>query len=320
MNDQECGEWASPLIPGVTLQIMLVTPNIAMDWMDRMGKQRPLSQDVKERYAADMTAGHWQFLGDPIRFDVTGECRDGQHRLKAIIESGAPQVCLVIFGLPVGAAIAFDQGKKRTFAQNLGLRGYINANVLASVTCRMWHWTHGNYGQARVARVINAPYLRVPPSPNALDLTLATWPEVVTAARHAGRLYNQIPKIPRSIIGVAWTLLGIADIDAREKFFHELATRRYSRPGPEYPIEVLRQLGMMGSPRINGARGEEKWQYLAYIFEAWNVWMDGGSISRLKLRKPLGPATLPHPRSLPTHLATTPAERERTMEVQADAG
>lgn len=72
----------------VTMKRMVVTPQIAAKWLSGHENYRNLRPKYAKRLAADMLAGNFHEVGDPIRFDSSGALIDGQHRLSAIVESG----------------------------------------------------------------------------------------------------------------------------------------------------------------------------------------------------------------------------------------
>jgi hypothetical protein len=69
---------------------MMVTPELAKQWLEANTHNRPLSEELVIAYMVDMLDGRWQYNGDAIRFDHTGRLIDGQHRLHACIEAGVP--------------------------------------------------------------------------------------------------------------------------------------------------------------------------------------------------------------------------------------
>lgn len=96
--------------------LYLVTPEIALKWLESNTRNRKLYQNVVERYAADMKAGRWLITGDAIQFDTGGAIINGQHRLWAVVESGTPAHLMVAFGLPPESVAVLDDHLKRNLA------------------------------------------------------------------------------------------------------------------------------------------------------------------------------------------------------------
>ena len=95
---------------------------------------RRISERRVKLYAQDMTDGKWALTGESIVFNTAGELIDGQHRLWAVIESGATVQMLVVEG--VKSALHIDSGRPRTMAGWLEHVGYTNANLLAAALAR----------------------------------------------------------------------------------------------------------------------------------------------------------------------------------------
>lgn len=131
-----------------TMEEIKVTPAKAKAWLteSNTGNFRGIDVSRVERYSIDMKAGKWLYAADPIRFGDSGQLIDGQHRLSAIVKSGATIKMLVIRGIEDEAAIAIDKGKSRGTASWLRHIGVPNASAAAAIArlCLMhrreaWH-------------------------------------------------------------------------------------------------------------------------------------------------------------------------------------
>ncbi|NUN01320.1 MAG: hypothetical protein HUU41_09415 [Bryobacteraceae bacterium] len=67
---------------------MLITPELARQWLERNVRNRPISENTVIAYGLDMLEGRWQYDGAPIRFDTDGNLIDGQHRLSRLLKFG----------------------------------------------------------------------------------------------------------------------------------------------------------------------------------------------------------------------------------------
>lgn len=285
----------SPLIPGITMEIVELTPDLAKEFLDRLPeRQRSQSPASIDNYTSDMLEGAWHFTGDPIRFDVNGDLIDGQHRCVAVSESGETEPVLVIRGLATERIRIFDSGRRRTFSDDLRIEGLPNHTNLAALVGRVWHWEHGNFGYKGVPMVQNAIYAQTSPTRSQLWDTLDAHPELIEVTTHAARAYRYLPNAPVAVTAFTWWLLGKADVDAREKFFHELVTGS-SDNGPEYPINVLKRVL---TRRMGPSERPESWVWLAYYLKAWNAWYNNESISYLRMPTPARWNTLPRPMGL----------------------
>jgi hypothetical protein len=112
--------------------VMLVTPEMAGDWLDYRNaseKNRTVARTVVAKYADRMTRGEWTLTHQGIAFDTDGWVIDGQHRLLAVALAGIPQEFWVFPEQPRDTFDKLDEGRRRTGAQLLHQR---NRNVLAS--------------------------------------------------------------------------------------------------------------------------------------------------------------------------------------------
>jgi hypothetical protein len=80
-------------------QTMIVTPEMAQQWLDNGGKNRKLSKLHVNRLAQEIVKGRWVFNGQTISFSAEGKLLDGQHRLNAVIQSGVTIPMSISFGV-----------------------------------------------------------------------------------------------------------------------------------------------------------------------------------------------------------------------------
>ena len=98
----------------VTTQIVDMTPEIAKDiLLKHNNKNRTVKSRRVKDYAEQMKRGEWKLNGESIIFDETGELRDGQHRLMAVVESGCTVPMTVVKGVSKTCEI-FDRGAGRS--------------------------------------------------------------------------------------------------------------------------------------------------------------------------------------------------------------
>lgn len=95
-------------------QVVLVTPDMAAEWLDRNPKNRRVVPARVSFYASQMLSGSWKLTHQGIAFDEDGNLVDGQHRLHAVVASGVSTKFWVFNGVSREAMIAIDVGKGRT--------------------------------------------------------------------------------------------------------------------------------------------------------------------------------------------------------------
>src|SRR6185503_5365241 len=95
-------------------------------------------------YATDMEAGDWDFNGETVKFSKEGFLLDGQHRLKAIIDSGTTQTLIVVYGLDMKSQATIDRNIVRKFSDTLRME-YKEPNhlALAALVRKVFMWNEG---------------------------------------------------------------------------------------------------------------------------------------------------------------------------------
>ena len=79
-------------------EVVTLGPDLAKKWrLTNTANFRKLNKQRVGVYAADMAAGNWKLNGEPICFDTDGKLVNGQHRVEAVIMSGATIQTLVVW-------------------------------------------------------------------------------------------------------------------------------------------------------------------------------------------------------------------------------
>jgi hypothetical protein len=87
--------------PPFKIRYQLITPQIAADWLrEHNTSNRKLRDSAVRSLAGDMAAGEWIQNHQGIAFGESGRLLDGQHRLAAIVRSGASIPFLVFDQVP----------------------------------------------------------------------------------------------------------------------------------------------------------------------------------------------------------------------------
>lgn len=107
----------------ITSEVVSISPEMAVEWLDQRGPNRKMRRSVAERYARDMSAGCWKLTHQGICFDDHGQLLDGQHRLLAITMADTSVMMMVTRGVPASSQLDMDQLAKRTVADALQLIG-----------------------------------------------------------------------------------------------------------------------------------------------------------------------------------------------------
>lgn len=254
---------------------MLVTPEIATDWLETRGDNRKVMQTVIDQYAQDMKEGRWVFNGAPIQFDEHGKLLNGQHRLWAIIESGCSIEAVVQWGIPRISQATIDAGAKWMAKDVLYMAGEKNTSLLQATL----KWIYKDEtGQILSQRgMTNSKSLEI----------LARHPNVRRSVEFIATVKGPLYA---SIAAFLHYKISAADPDKADVFFKRLAD------GLELtetsPIYRLRE--RLGTGWKNRSERILHVDAMALSILAWNAYRAGRPMNYLGWRKN-GPAAQPFP-------------------------
>ena len=104
-------------------KIVNVTPEIAKEMLVKNTENyRQINHRKVETYSREMALGLWQENGEPIHVYEDGTLANGQHRLTAVVKSGATFPMLIVTGIKK-TVNTFDRGGNRSIAQILRANG-----------------------------------------------------------------------------------------------------------------------------------------------------------------------------------------------------
>lgn len=101
----------------IAVEVREITSDIALKWLEENTNNRPINERAVERYAKDMREGRWGVSDSVIAFDTKGRLINGQHRLWAVVESGARINQHVATGYAPEAITYFDDAYRRDNTQ-----------------------------------------------------------------------------------------------------------------------------------------------------------------------------------------------------------
>jgi len=259
---------------------MNISPVMAEVMLEQNSGNRPVNRKHVARLAEAMKAGDWRVTGQPVIFAKDGTLNDGQHRLRAVIESGMTIRTDVRFGVERDAFVVTDIGNKRGASDALHIAGEKNSSLLASAIRLAISFGAGDY------------HFKAGASPMQVLEALEKSPGFRTAAVKADRWRTHFKPIVPSVY--AFTYHACAAISPHEAdiFFERLATG----------VDIKRSSDPIGTARryfINAAnaRGTRSTQdQVAVIFKAWNAWRKGENRKYLRLRVDGAAESFPIPR------------------------
>jgi len=261
----------SPVDPLPVGNVVLVTPDLAAEYLTNNTHNRNLRENAVKAYAADMAAGDWRWTAEPVRFGLDGKLQDGQHRLHAIIKAGVAVPMLVVTGLDSAAQENVDGGIPRQLSDVLKLRGESHCHELAAITRLASRW---DSGQRRSVSTSNG-------ESNALLLRfLENHPELRGYTVAAVASVSKSVGVPKSIIGFTWWLFDRIDVEDANHFFTRLGEDTGHEKGQ--PIYELRRTLQQEQANARGERSRT-WM-IAVTIKAWNAFRDGREVGMYRWR------------------------------------
>ena len=138
--------------------LVVVTPEMARQWLMRNSFNRPLKPKVVDNYVRQIEAGNWHRTHQGIAFDEQGSVFDGQHRLHAIIRTGESLPMLIFLNENQSSHKSIDGGKQRTLLDVMRLE-LLDNTIKGKHICvlkEMWAGRHcKNQNHLSAAEVIN---------------------------------------------------------------------------------------------------------------------------------------------------------------------
>lgn len=256
---------AKPKVPQV--EVLTVTPTMAMDWLEHNVHNRPLRQKRVDDLAAAIERGEWAMNADPVRFATDGTLLDGQHRLWAIATADQAVQVLVVRGLDMQSQETMDMGARRNLRDVLALRGYASGSQLAAAVNYWWRYENG-YVRVFTAR---------PTIAQALD-TLEQHPTLPSAVRLAEPIFRRFRIQVGPAVATRYEFTSINSEQA-DDFLGRLLEPKGLHDGS--PILALRRwLERRNEQSAGGARSDAVVIH-ALMNKAWNAYRAGHPVEVL---------------------------------------
>lgn len=129
---------------GISARFEIITPAIAAEMLATNTHNRHMKTVKLRAMTNAIVRGEWDLNGETCKVSKSGVLLDGQHRLRAIQDSGITVAMLVVRGLPDVAQETIDQTTKRTLGDVLTLRGEKSATTIAAALAQLHlYWTTG---------------------------------------------------------------------------------------------------------------------------------------------------------------------------------
>jgi hypothetical protein len=275
-KEETAVEAEAPAAVQITTAIVEVTPDIAREWLDTMVANRNVSATNLTTLMRAMEEGRWHTDGSPIKFNTHGHLIDGQHRLRAVINTGLAQTFLVVWGVPDEAMTTLDTGKMRNRGDVLKIHdpALTDVNNVASVATIMVRWVRGFRGNNLRNEYISNDALVHFYDKNKDD--------IVASNRYSYRVTNALGAGSRQSFGLCYWLFSMIDTDDAEFFWDRLVDGQGLESGN--PIYALREL-LRREALLPGTRDKMRADVIiAITIKAWNAYRDGETINLLRFK------------------------------------
>lgn len=265
-------EWlASSLMAGASgfhSQLVTMTPEIAIAILDRNEDNRSMNDRNLCQIKADILAGAWAFNGEAIIISREGLLNDGQHRLRAIAETGRSVPVLVCFGVERESRKTVDQGSKRDAGDILSIDGVHNAKATAALASIILRYESGDGTQLPSGRGITSIAIASRAKSDAGIRFCASFSQ-----SHARKLAGWLP--PR-VLGAAYYLFRSIDEGLADDFIRQIVDGENIRRGdPAFAVRA----------QLITLRTRSDANVLEIIMRGWNAFINR---RELKLAKNLG--------------------------------
>ncbi len=121
---------------------VLVTPEMAKEWLSLNENNRPINKVRAELLAQQIRDGKWRVTHQGIAFWDDGALADGQHRLAAIAAGDTPVEVMVTRGINRDSIHAIDSGRPRSIANVLHFMGMQMSQSQVAVARALWMEYH----------------------------------------------------------------------------------------------------------------------------------------------------------------------------------
>lgn len=244
---------------------MTIGPDEARELLANGAPNRPIKHHHVARLAADMRNGDWGQHGNPIVRDQDGRVIDGQHRLLAVIESGATIDFFFVDGIDASMQDSMDTGARRSLGDQLAMRGEKNTNALASAITLAMVWelngklvNFANFSHASALRFFNENLgLR-----DSTNFTVQLAKKIKYPAGLAGAIHYRMAQLSPEDADHFWLLLGNGRVTENSEVIANLRNK----------FQTSSKSDKSAMKRVYRA---------AVTIRTWNAWVTGQQLKQI---------------------------------------
>jgi len=265
---------------GLQAELVKVTPEMAENVLKYQNKRnRPLSTSHVKKLVREQYKGNWIFNADPVRFmdDANQNLMDGQHRLAKIIETGVPEVLLVVWGIPADAIDTIDNvGKNRTGGDVFFLHKKTDKywNEQAAALRLLLAYEYGN-----PCRTQNFSFSNMD-----LNREYSKYPGLAESANFVVGMPQTLGA--HSIRTVAHYIMARQDKEKADEFFTKIKTKIGFEEENDHALLTLNKLEAYHSQMAKTGK-TLNFVILAYYLTGWNAMMEDRKITTRSFKSPM---------------------------------
>ena len=262
---------------GLTVGIAKVGPELAKRLLETYESgYRKYIENHGNLLANDMQALAWVFAADPVKLGTNHNLIDGQHRLNAVILSGEAQDFLIVVGLGEEVYNVTDTGKGRRYSDLLRQRGYTNVDQTTALIKLVDKWNRG-MSMDNTGKLSNYSLDKIFNYEDETKEGKKAQEYILRAVQLTVGAGRRLPITP-SVLAFCWWLFLQIDVEAAHEFLGRLISGENLQSG--MPVYALRSR-LYDDRDIYYSRN----QYLYMVFQAWNIFREGKSLSRVTLSR-----------------------------------
>lgn len=247
-------------------QKILLTPQRALELLEKNLLNRPTSDQHMARIARQITAGKWRYNGDTIKIAVNGDVLDGQHRLWAIIEANMAVETVIVYGIAREAFSTIDTVRRlRSGGDTIALSGQrVYRNQIAGALGWLLRWERGTIETYRL------PAHRIENSD--IEAAYAEHPGI---ERAVGRAMKARLVANPAITGFAYYVMSTKNPHIAETFI-EVLINPVATPAT-HPFFLLRAYFLESKQKV-----KDPIVSIALVFRAANFVAGGREVAQLR--------------------------------------
>lgn len=250
-----------------------ITPTIARTYLAQNTGNRKLRKSHVELLARSMADGEWDHRGSAtIKISEEGKLIDGQHRLHAVILSGASVIMRVETGVPESVFTLIDTGLPRRNSDFFAFRGHTKHQNVIAAASNIAYALH--FGIQRLGTKV--PFYKALKIADGYDIYGSV--EFVTGHREYLRATAQV--VSTSVLSGVHAVLKSVDPQKADEFIRGYIVG--DNLDANNPILVYRN--RIQQMRLSHTHSLPQKVLIHMLVKSWNLWFNGETCERANVR------------------------------------